>query len=75
MYLGHTLVHHQDFGASVAVYDSTLVVGAPLGDYPNQGSEYIEMYGTDPLEHEGLARGKVYVYYKPPPIQVRNYHY
>jgi len=67
---GNTLLHHQDFGSSVAVYDDTLAVGAPLAAYPNEGSEYVELYATDPLEHKGLARGKVYIYFKPPPVQV-----
>lgn len=67
---GNIFLHRRDFGASVAVSGRTLVVGAPQGNYPKQGTDYIELHKTDGEWHAGLAMGEVHVFYKKPEVWV-----
>lgn len=63
---------HQDYGASVALDLSTrtLAVGSPLADYDKLGTDEPETYDTRPDKAGARARGKVYVYYSEPAVQV-----
>ncbi len=68
--------HHrlyQDYGASVAldVSSRTLAVGSPLADYDKLGTDEPETYDTRPDKAGARARGKVYVYYSEPAVQVQ----
>lgn len=62
----------QDYGAAVAldVKSRTLAVGSPLADYDKLGSDEPETYDTRPEKAGARARGKVYVYYSEPAVQV-----
>lgn len=63
----------QDYGASIAldVTSRTLVVGSPLADYDKLGTDEPETYDTRPDKAEARAKGKIYVYYSKPAVQVR----
>lgn len=63
----------KDYGAAVSLdlTSRTLAVGSPLADYDKLGSDEPEVYHTRPSGAEARARGKVYVYYSEPAVQVR----
>lgn len=63
----------QDYGTAVAldVTSRTLAVGSPLANYDKLGTEEPETYDTRPDKAGARARGKVYVYYSEPAVQVR----
>lgn len=67
-----TPFHQQDYGTAVAldVKSRTLVVGSPLADYDKLGTDEPETYDTRPDKAGARARGKVYVYYSKPAVQV-----
>lgn len=47
-------------------------MGSPLADYDKLGSDERETYDTRPDKADARARGKVYVYYSKPAVQVRS---
>ncbi len=69
--LGVSKVHHQSFGASVAMdsHGHTLVIGSPFADYDKLGTDKVETYDTYPQGGRNRARGRVYAYYRPPHCQ------
>lgn len=62
----------QDYGAAVTldVTSRTLAIGSPLADYDKLGTDEPETYDTRPDKAGARARGKVYVYYSEPAVQV-----
>lgn len=66
------LSFRQDYGAAVTldVTSRTLAVGSPLANYDKLGTDEPETYNTRPDKAGARARGKVYVYYSEPAVQV-----
>ena len=48
----------------------TLAIGSPLADYDKLGTDEPETYDTRPDKAAARARGKVYIYYSEPAVQV-----
>jgi hypothetical protein len=68
--IGKPLMRQRDFGASVALSRRTLVVGAPLGNQPAHGTQYVDLHRTEQEWYKSLATGEVHVYYKRPEVWV-----
>jgi hypothetical protein len=67
--LGVDYLHRPHFGASVDVSWRTVIVGAPNGDYGNEGRPGTETYHTEGTDPAYFGRGKVYVFHKNPQAQ------
>jgi hypothetical protein len=68
---GHVSLHDMEFGRSVAASGRTLAVGAPFSDYQKLGTQYVEVnWNTEGTDIVGFGRGKVYVFYSTPPVQL-----
>lgn len=67
-----SLFLRQDYGAAVAldVTSRTLAIGSPLANYDKLGTDEPETHDTRPDKPGARARGKVYVYYSEPAVQV-----
>jgi len=64
-------VHRQEFGKSVAVSQRSIAVGSPYADYNKLGSDLVELdWDTEGTDIKGYGRGKVYIFYSKPSIQV-----
>lgn len=63
--------HRQEFGKSVAVSQRSIAVGSPYADYNKLGSDLVELdWDTEGTDIKGYGRGKVYIFYSKPSIQV-----
>lgn len=67
---GQIVLHHQYFGASVAISQRTMVVGSPFGNYYSTGDGLpganIDTAGINAMSS---SKGKVYLFYSQPSIQ------
>lgn len=70
--LGSTvLVHRQGFGTSVAMSLRSIAVGSPYADYNKLGTNLVELdWDTEGTDIKGYGRGKVYLFYSQPTVQV-----
>ena len=63
--------HPQHFGHSVALSSRTLVVGSPYGDYSDPPEVLVGLnFNSAGRSMESVARGKVYVFYSQPSVQL-----
>ena len=60
--LGITYVHKQEFGCSVSLSGSTLVIGAQYADYDK--TQYSDIYQQWYARRHHGGKGAVYIYYK-----------
>lgn len=56
-------LHTQSFGASIALQNRMLLVGAPQAGYDKVGTSFVENYKTDGYP-AGTGRGQVYTFYR-----------
>ncbi len=70
---GYTIkhVHKQNFGISLSASNRLLIVGSPYADYGNKGNlTQRETYNTDGVYNQGLGKGRVFVFYSQPHVQL-----
>ena len=64
-------VHRQGFGTSLSLNRRVLLIGAPYADYGNRGNiSEREKFDTDGVDNKGIGRGKAYVFFAQPHVQL-----